>query len=674
MPFPRQSVVMTALVATTLTLVALIVLFARWGRFHPGEPAAGAPAGFVGAASCATCHASQYAAWKTSQHSAAMQDAGPSTVLGRFDSTRFGAGGVTSTFLRRGDRYVVRTDSADGKLHDFEVRYTFGVWPLQQYLVEFDRGRIQTLPLAWDARPAAAGGQRWFSLEAGGKTPPDMHWTGRAWNWNHMCADCHSTGVRKGYDAATDWFRTTWSEITVACEQCHGPGSTHVSRMAYPAWVRRIIWHDTGLPARLIERRNVLWTLDSTARIAQRSAPRTTGREIETCAQCHARRGHITDGYTAGAPWLDYYDPELIVGDLYHPDGQQRAEVYTYGPFLESKMYFAGVTCADCHDPHTAKPRQPGNAVCAQCHRAAAYDTAAHHFHKPASSGAQCVACHMPTTTYMKVDPRHDHSMRVPRPDLSVSIGVPNACGSCHADRGAEWAAAKVRAWYGRTPAGFQRFAGAFAADDRGATEAVDSLAAVANDPSQPAIVRASALVRLGARPGPKSLEAARRWSRDPNAMVRRAALQVLETFPPKERRAIAVPLLVDNTRAVRLEAAWLVAPIAESLRSPAEQRAFANAATEFVASARYNGDRTASRLTLGSFHAFRGQLDSAAAAYRAVLRMDPRSAEAYLLLAEVFRVQGRQAERERTIRDGLRAVPNDRDLLSALARLQRLR
>jgi tetratricopeptide (TPR) repeat protein len=197
---------------------------------------------------------------------------------------------------------------------------------------------------------------------------------------------------------------------------------------------------------------------------------------------------------------------------------------------------------------------------------------------------------------------------------------------------------------------------------------AVDSLAGVANDESQPAIVRASALARLGGHPGPSAFQAAQRWSLDKNALVRRAALQVLETFPPADRVAVALPLLGDSTRAVRLEAAWLVAPMADSLPTPAERRAFANAATEFVASARYNADRTLSRLTLGSFYALRGRLDSASAEYRAALRLDPRSVKAYLYLAEVLRVQGRQPEAEQTIRDGLKELPNDRDLSDALA------
>jgi len=664
--FGRPAIVVIVLVAVTL---ALYVISRRFGA--PREPAEGSRAEFVGAARCARCHASEYADWKSSQHSVAMQDAQPTTVLGRFDGTRLTQGALTSTFFRRGDRYFVNTEGADGRLRDFEIRYTFGVWPLQQYLVELEGGRVQPLSLAWDARPTTLGGQRWFSLDTVAQvTVADApHWTGRALNWNHMCADCHSTGARKGYDAATDEFRTTRAEISVACEACHGPGSIHTSRMGYPRWVRRIAWRDDGgLPARLTERVGVRWSVDSAAGLPRRSTPRTTDREIDTCAQCHARRLHVAEGYTAGAPLMDFYDPELLVAGLYYPDGQQMAEVFTYGSFLQSRMYAAGVTCADCHDPHTQRLRQSGNAVCTQCHRAAKYDAVAHHFHATSTAGAQCASCHMPATTYMQIDPRHDHSMRVPRPDLSVTIGVPNACNRCHTDRDAQWAATQIRARGGRRAPGFQQFAGAFAADDREMAGAPDSLAAVANDESHPTIVRATALARLGRYPGAAAFQAARRWSRDNNALVRRAALQVLETFPPADRAGFAIPLLDDSLRAVRLEAAWLVAPMADSLRTPAERRAFASAATEFVASARYNADRTLSRLTLGSFYALRGRLDSASAEYRAALRLDPRSVEAYLYLAEVLRVQGRQASAEQTIRDGLKELPNNRRLLDALA------
>jgi predicted CXXCH cytochrome family protein len=458
-----------------------------------------------------------------------------------------------------------------------------------------------------------------------------------------MCADCHSTGVRKGFDASADTFHTTFAELDVACEACHGPGSRHADWAGYPRWARGIVWSDNGLQGPLTERRGVRWSIDSATGLVYRSVRRQTDREIEICAQCHARRVHIADGYTAGAPLLDYYIPSLLLSGLYHPDGQQLDEVYNYGSFLQSRMYSAGVTCADCHDPHTQQLRRPGNALCTQCHRAARYDTTAHHFHRAMSPGARCVSCHMPATTYMAVDQRQDHSIRVPQPDLTVSLGVPNACGDCHADRGARWAAQQVRAWYGKAPAGFQRFGGAFAADDRHDLSAADSLRAVANDSTEPVIVRASALARLSAHPSPLALQAAQHWSHDPNPLVRLGALQILEGFPPRQRVAVAEPMLADSTRAVRMGAAWLLAPVADSLAGPARRRTFDAAAAEFVASQRYNGDQSGNRLALGVFYGQLGKLDSSANEFRAVLRLSPHMAQAEAGLAAVLRAQSRK-------------------------------
>lgn len=634
------------LVATAATVVLVAIAFAAFavGRhWQQATQPAGAPrAEFVGATACASCHATEYASWKSSQHAVAMQDAKLGAVLGRFDATRFTSGAVTSTFFRRGDRYFVNTDGEDGALHDYEIRWTFGVYPLQQYLVELTGGRVQALTVAWDARPAVQGGQRWFSLTPGhGAGPQDeLHWTGRQFNWNYMCADCHSTAVRKGYDERTNQFRTSFAEVNVACEACHGPGSRHATWGRYPAWLRSIVWHDDGLKARLTERRGVHWATDSTSGISYRSAPRRTDHEIEACAQCHARRAHIADGYTAGVRLLDYYIP-LTASGLYYPDGQQQDEVYNYGSFMQSKMYAAGVTCSDCHDPHTAKLRNSGNQVCTQCHLEAKYDTTAHHHHLAAGPGATCASCHMPATTYMQVDPRQDHSIRIPRPDLTVAIGVPNACNACHTDRDARWAAAQIRVWYPTPLPGFQRFAGAFAADDRHDSSATDSLARVANDSSEPWFVRASALSRLAEHPGSIALQAARAWAHDSRPLVRLAALQIAESFGAPQRLALGVPMLADSNRAVRQGAAWVLAPIADSLKSADQRRAFDAAAAEFVASQRYNADRPGNHIVLGVFFAQRRQLDLAEAEFRAALRLDPRMAEAEAALAVIQRARG---------------------------------
>jgi predicted CXXCH cytochrome family protein len=622
------------MVGVALLLVLLIVAVETVSRSQA------TPAEFVGASACAGCHQTEAVAWKSSQHAVSMQLAREGAVLGRFDSARFTNDSITTTFFRRGDRYYVNAQGEDGAAHDYEIRWTFGVYPLQQYIVQFPGGRLQALTVAWDSRPAHAGGQRWFYLTPGHGSSPDdpLHWTGREYNWNYSCADCHSTAVRKGYDERSNRFRTTFTEINVACEACHGPASRHVKWGKYPSVVRGFVWRDNGLANSLVERRGVSWVKNSPTGTAYRSVPRTTDREIETCAQCHSRRTHIADGYTAGSHFFDYYIPATIA-EMYHSDGQQRGEVYNYASFLQSKMYSAGVTCSDCHDPHTAKLRKPGNEVCAQCHLASKYDTKEHHHHIIAGTTGTCTSCHMPATTYMEIDPRPDHSMRIPRPDLTLSIGVPNACNGCHAGKDAKWAAAQIQSWYPRPNPGFQRFADAFAADDRHDSTAAAMLARIADDSASPWIVRASALGRLAQHPGSDALNSARRWAHDGHPLIRLAALQVAEALGASERLEFGVPMLTDSTLAVRKGAAWLVAPIADSLNA-ANRAAFNSAAKEFVASQLYNADQPGDRFVLGLFYAQTGRLDLAAAEMQAALRLEPAMNAARSALDAIRRAQ----------------------------------
>ncbi|MGD8619395.1 MAG: multiheme c-type cytochrome, partial [Gammaproteobacteria bacterium] len=407
-------------------------------------------ADFVGGQACRDCHAAEYSAWQGSHHDLAMQAASEETVLGDFDNASLLHFGVTTSFYRKDGRFMVRTEGPDGKLQDYEIKYTFGAVPLQQYLIEFPGGRMQALGLAWDSRPEAQGGQRWFPLYPDEEISHDdeLHWTRPSHNWNSMCAECHSTHLEKNYDPVTRTFSTTWSEVDVSCEACHGPGSDHVAwAERKPGWKQL----DTGkgLAITLDERRGIQWKTDPETGKPVRSEPRGSEREIEMCARCHARRSPISSAYVHGEPLLDHYLPRLLEEGMYYPDGQIDDEVYVYGSFIQSRMYHAGVTCSDCHEPHSSALRVPGNGVCLQCHQADKYDRPGHHFHKPQSAGGSCAECHMPPKTYMVVDPRHDHSMRIPRPDLSVKLGTPNACNNCHKDKDAGWADKQVRGWYG---------------------------------------------------------------------------------------------------------------------------------------------------------------------------------------------------------------------------------
>jgi predicted CXXCH cytochrome family protein len=462
------------------------------GSKRPSSAVQAAPA-FVGAPACASCHAQAYAEWAASDHHDAMQVANSNTVKGNFLGARFTYTGVASSFTSEGGRYRVRTDGPDGVLADFDVKYVFGFRPLQQYLIEMPGGRYQALGLSWDSRPKAQGGQRWFHLYQDEKVDhaDELHWTAPAQNWNYTCAECHSTNLQKNYRAETKTYATTWSEINVSCEACHGPASGHV------AWAGRAAEPSKGLVFSMRDTSGGTWTLPPGASITKRTAPLSSRAEVETCARCHARRGQSWLDYQFGQPLASTHRVALLDEGLYEADGQQRDEVFEYGSFLQSKMYAAGVTCTDCHDPHTGVRKSQGNALCTQCHIPSAYDMTSHTHHRAGTPAADCRACHMPARNYMVVDARRDHGFKVPRPDESAKFGTPNACTSCHADRPASWAAAAVTRWYGAQAAARPSFTAAFVAARARAPGANAPLAAVIDDATQPAIVRATALSLL---------------------------------------------------------------------------------------------------------------------------------------------------------------------------------
>ena len=528
-------------------MLALAALAATLGCQPAEQPARSgaatpaAPATFVGGAKCASCHPKEAEAYRASDHARAMEPATPQTVLGNFDQARVTHRGVTSTFFRRGETFLVRTDGPDGKPAEFEIAYTFGADPLQQYLIPFPDGRLQALGLAWDTRPRSHGGQRWFHLYPGVTLRPGdpLHWTGREQTWNYQCAECHSTNLRKGYDLATNRYQTTWAELTVSCEECHGPGSAHVAwAETRPAGAPRPPPGATGLVVRL-GRGDGAWVIKDTARgIAEWTGPPRSGAELEVCARCHARRRPIVDPHPYGRPFLDTHVPALLEPGLYHADGQTLGEVYEWGSFVQSRMHRAGVTCSDCHEPHRAALRAAGNAVCAQCHLPARFDTPAHHHHRADTEAARCVSCHMPAQTHMGVDPRRDHSFRVPRPDLSVTLGTPNACTGCHRARPPQWAADRIRAWGGPAHTASPGFAPALDAARRRRPEAGPALAALAGDPSQPGIARATALARFPEFPHASMGPAVESALRDPDALVRMAALRAVEALPSDRRGA----------------------------------------------------------------------------------------------------------------------------------------
>lgn len=668
----RELVIIVALSAVA---AGLALLSYRINRRHQTRASVGgaqtAAAQFVGTPLCGSCHERELKLWTGSHHQLAMQPVTNTTVLGDFKGAALTYNGVTSKFFRRGSGFFVHTDGPDGALHDYPIRYTFGVAPLQQYLIRFPGGRLQAPSIAWDSRPRAQGGQRWLHLYPGQKisSGSPLHWTGPEQNWNFMCADCHSTNVRKNYDFRTRTYATTYAEINVACEGCHGPGSRHV------AWARGGgAWQTAdktkGLLISLDERNNANWRIDPATGNARRGAPRMSSREIQMCARCHSRRAQIHEDFVHGQPIGDDYRVALLDATLYYPDGQIKGEDYEYGSFIQSRMFHAGVTCSDCHEPHSLKLRAEGNQLCFQCHAPGKYDSAAHHFHQPGSSGARCVECHMPATLYMVIDARRDHSIRIPRPDLSLTLGVPNACNKCHTGKPAQWAADTVRKWYGHVPAGFQRFAEALNAGWLGAPGAGKLLADLIADGGQPAIARASALVLIGTAAGPSALAAIRQNAGNNDPLVRRAAARALYGAALSVSVPVLSPLLEDPVRAVRIEAAEILAGAPPSALAPGGEAALSRAVAQYVAAQELNADRPESHLNLALLFTARRQFAQAENELGEALSLDPSFAPAAVNLADLYRELGRDSEGERVLRAAIARAPGDAVLEHALGLL----
>ncbi len=634
-----------------LAVIVFTIPMALLRRSDVTEAQAEDRPGFVGSASCRDCHRAQWDEWLGSDHDLAMAEATDETVLGDFADAEVIAHGITSRFYRRDGTFLVTTEGPGGEPAEFEVTYTFGHDPLQQYLVSFPGGRLQALSLAWDSIR-----QRWFHLYPEQDIPPDdwLHWTRGSQNWNGMCAECHSTNLIKGYDPDSETYHTTWSDIDVGCEACHGPGSRHVAWAEIPPMAR------PGTP---------------NAGLVVSTTDIEPAELVELCAPCHSRRAELGDYDHTGLELLDHMLPSLLRDGLYWADGQILEEVYVYGSFLQSKMYARGVTCSDCHSSHSLLLARDGNELCLQCHQREVYDTADHHFHKKVhegrpSDGALCVKCHMVERPYMVIDWRADHSFRLPRPDLSRDIGTPNACtqSACHDDRPLSWSLDAYRRWYGQ--ARRPHFGTTFAAARSDRPEAEAELVRLAGNGLQPAIVRATALELLTFYPSAASDATLRAGLFAQEPLIRHTAVSGLDMPDPAERARLLAPLLSDPVKAVRLAALSRLAGVPMELMRSYQQAAFGEALAEYREAMAHSLDFSASGMNLGNLYTSLGQPREAERFYRLALAIDDLFFPAKLNLAVLLSGQGRNEEAERLLREVVEAYPSNSDAAYSLGLL----
>ena len=628
--------ILAGFVATVVIILSVPIYLIKNKYFGNDKITLNEKPTFVGRETCIDCHKIQYDLWLGSDHDLAMDYANDSTVLGDFNNAELITGKKTHRFYKKNDKYYVYTSGIGDSMQEYEVKYTFGYHPLQQYLVEFPGGRLQTLSLTWDTISKS-----WYDMA--NAVYPDqnishenwLHWTNQAQNWNGMCADCHSTNLQKNYNINTDTYQTTWSEIDVSCEACHGPASDH------------LIWAD--LPESKRPYNNNFGLVVKTSNI-------NNFQYVDLCARCHSRRTALQDYKHDTVDLLNHMIPELIREPLYFPDGQIRDEVYVFGSFTQSRMYMEEVKCNDCHDVHSGKLLLEGNKLCLQCHREDVYESYNHHFHQyhgdsklevidefgieqQVGSGTLCINCHMTGKYYMGVDYRRDHSFRIPRPDLSDKFNSPNACTQCHANQSNQWASNYLKQWYGESINPHYSIALAIGSTED--TMAFEQLKSLVDDELYPVLVRATALSILGEKYPIKSIPILKSKLKDLESLVRHTSLQYVQLNSQEDIESM-VPLLNDPIKAVRFEAAKRLSYIPLN-QLPQNAKALINTnLTDYKEAMEYSGDFAAGRHNLANYYWSQGNIKNAVGNFKSALSIDNSFFPAKVNLAVIYNQQGK--------------------------------
>ncbi|MDO6571084.1 multiheme c-type cytochrome [Gilvimarinus sp. 2_MG-2023] len=596
---------------------------------------------------CATCHAEQVAQWQQSHHYHAMEIATPKTVLGDFSNQTLAYQGSQVEFSTQENELYITMPNLKGEMQSFQVEFTFGYKPLQQYMFNAGKGKYQLFPFAWDSRPAEEDGQRWFVLYPDQSPNDEFHWSNMGQNWNQMCADCHSTNFKKGFDLENLSYQSSYSTINVSCAACHGEAKEHLQ---WAAGEKSIA--NKGYPT-YIGPKTPLFRADEQG-LMKAIANIKPSRQIQVCASCHSRRAALSD--SSGPDNFHHtFRPALISPDLYHSDGQIWDEDYVWGSFLQSKMFKAGVTCTNCHNPHSGELKLAENQVCTQCHSQEVYDKTKHHGHNVGEAGSACVDCHMPATTYMQVDPRRDHGFKVPRPDLTQSLKVPNACNSCHTDKNAKWAEDAIRTWHPNSQyMGHVHFAQTFHNADTNTPITGKTLLQIAQDSNYPEIIRASALYRMSQSQGQNTVKAIAQAVQDNDPLRRQAAIEAATTFPVNERWDMLNTLLSDKHRPIRTQAARTLAPMLLQPLDKNDGTRLREALIEYRKEQTYQADRGFSHTNLGNLELELGNLKIAEKHLLTAIKVEPIFIPAYVNLADLYRAQGNEAMVQEVLKKAL--------------------
>ena len=591
-----------------------------------------AQAAFVGNQTCVGCHSKEFKDWEHSHHAKAMMEVNDSSVLGDFNNVQLVRNGLTHKMFKKKDSFYVITDGPNGTMEEFEIKYTFGYHPIQQYLVELDQGRLQVLSLTWDVVK-----KEWYymsdevyknlSIDHGNW----LHWTNQAYNWNSMCAECHTTNLKKNYNPTTDSYQTTWSQLSVNCEACHGPAEYHLK-----------------------------WSANKEMDIANygfvKSLKKSDNKaQLESCARCHSRRS-IFDDYNY--KWEQLHE-QMAIGTIgapnYHPDGQIKEEDFEVGSYMQSKMHEKGVKCSNCHNVHSGKVKFQDNRLCTQCHLPNQYDTEKHHHHQKNQSGSLCIDCHMPGNYFMGRHFRRDHSLRIPRPDISKVTNAPNACNQCHKDKTTDWAIEKTTAWYGLKNK--DHFGFTFHKASQGDFSALEELYTIINDEKKPMIVRQTAMDVLRTNYPEQSQSILNPFLSNKATELRYQS--VFNSRVDETNASQILNLLNDPIKGIRTTAAIKIAEDKRFLTAT-YQSDYNKAIKEYVAILTYNSDFPDAKLNLGNYYYSQNNPQKAAEYYLKTIHQDKELTQAYYNLAYLYNETNKKSDAVAVLESYLQKNPKD--------------
>ncbi len=596
---------------------------------------------FAGSMSCRDCHERFYQLWSTSMHGLAMQPYTQSFAADHLTAQDEEIAIQQSSYRAVIEEGVVVESDAAGS-RSYPMVHVLGGKNVYYFLTLLDKGRLQTLPVAYDVVSRqwfdmAASGVRHFPGEEQGQA---VSWKESPYTFNTSCHSCHVSQLSTNYDPQTDTYHTAWAEPGINCETCHGPAATH-NRLAR-----------STPPGQRMRDPAIIST--NTMTVEQRN---------DLCLSCHAKANPLTSSFPPGARFFDHFDPITLEHQDFYADGRDLGENYTYTSWSLSPCVASGEL--DCMHCHTSSGRyrfksEPFNKACLPCHVEKVNNPERHTHHAAESVGSRCISCHMPKTTFARME-RSDHSMLPPAPSASIAFGSPNACNICHEQQDAAWADALVRSWRVRD---FQERvlhrAGLVEAARRRDWSSLPEMLAYLKSPQRNDVFAASLIRMMNASRDPRVAPAVAALAADPSPLIRGAAVAAMAIRARPQHIESLLAMVVDDYRFIRLRAAPSLLALPEKQLPEKARAMLEDMRREYLDFIMARPDHWTAHYNLGNYYLGCGEADAAIDAYRAALKKEPQEIMTLVNLSMAHARNKDLAQAENALREALDSAPDN--------------